>query len=103
MSNTATQTRNSAFSKLEQAIIQNGVDNGVQKALAVSALRSWENEGKTPEQIAEVLGLSDAQFGHPPVALDNPKNSQAKPELDSDASDLLDMLVDYCKDLPTAA
>jgi hypothetical protein len=47
--------RDPKFTTLENAIISDGVSQGVSKAIAIATLRAWENAGVTPEQIAAVL------------------------------------------------
>lgn len=50
--------RHPKMTALENQIVQNGVDAGVSKVLAVKQLRTWENQGDTPEEIAERLGVT---------------------------------------------
>ena len=69
----STATRHPRFTELEKQIIQDGVDHGVAKALAVNMLRQFEAEGRTPEQIAEQLRVNDlAVDGTPSKALGKP-------------------------------
>jgi len=45
------------YSQVEKAIIQDGVNHGVSKKLAIAIMQRAEKDGLKPEQVAAVLGL----------------------------------------------
>ena len=76
-------SRSKAFTDLENKIIQDGVDHGVSKAMAVNQLRQWEKDGETAESIASRLRVNGEEVGKPSKTLGNLTPGEKQADIDA--------------------